>query len=122
MKRTVIYKVFSVVMLTLAVFNLTSCADKEQLPKEEPIFPEMQALKMIEPGEEIRLGITPNLDWEISIPEESSKWFKILEDGKFPVTSVKGKASKLRIYIKIWTTDEESFDLRSCKVFPPIVR
>lgn len=114
MKRYNIYKTFSIVALALAVFAV-SCTEKEPEMTVEPKFPEKVVKSDIVPGEMIKLSFVANLDWEISIPEESYKWFKIM-DGKFQKMSIKGKASNLRQSITIWTTGESSFSVRSCKV------
>ena len=115
MKRSIIYKAFSVAALALAVFASFSCTEKEPEITVEPNFPAMVTKTDIVPGEMIKLSFVANLDWEISIPEQSYKWFKIM-DGKFQKMSIKGKASNLRQSVTIWTTGESSFSLRSCKV------
>ena len=114
MKRYNMYKTFSIVALSLAAFAV-SCTEKEPEVTVEPNFPEKVVKNDIVPGEMIKLSFVANLDWEISIPEESFKWFKI-QDGKFQVMSHKGSASNLRQSVTIWTTGESSFSLRSCKV------
>ena len=114
MKRSIIYKVFGIAALAFAAFGAISCTEKESEPTVEPIFPEMVTSE-VEPGETIYLTFIPNMDWEVSIPEESFKWFKIL-DNKFEEQSVSGKASRLSQRITITTASDKSFSLRSCKV------
>lgn len=111
MKRSIIYKVFSIAVLAFAV----SCTEKEPEVTVEPVFPEMVTKNEIVPGTKLTLSFTPNMDWTVSIPEESLKWFKIL-NGKFEEQSISGSASRLAQRITIVTTSEESFSLRSCKV------
>ena len=117
MKRSIIYKVFGIASLAFAAFSAISCTEKEpDGPKETPVFPEMVTLNDIQPGTKLSVTFTPNMDWKLSIPEESFKWFKIL-DGKFEEQSISGKASRLAVRISIQTTSEESFSLRSTKVY-----
>ena len=111
MKRSFIHIALSIVV---AVF-VVSCAEKEPELTPGPIFPEMVTKDDIKPGEKISLTFTPNMDWTISIPEESFKWFKIL-DGKFEEQSISGKASRIAKRITITTASDKSFSLRSCKV------
>lgn len=118
MKHFTTYKTFAAaaIAVLISAFSSVSCTEKEPLqPTEEPVFPELVTVNDIVPGTKLTLSFIPNLDWTLSIPEESFKWFKIL-DGKFEEQSVSGKASKLRVNVTIWTTSEESFSLRSCKV------
>ena len=111
MKRSIIYKVFGIAALAFAAFGAISCTEE---PTVEPIFPEMVTSE-VEPGETIYLTFIANMDWEVSIPEESFKWFKIL-DNKFEEQSVSGKASRLSQRITITTASDKSVSLRSCKV------
>ena len=92
-----------------------SCTEKEPEITIEPNFPEMVTKYDIKPGDKLTLTFTPNMDWTLSIPEESYKWFKIL-DGKFEEQSISGKASRIAKRVTIVTTSDESFSLRSCKV------
>lgn len=112
MKRN-IYKFFAIA--AFAALFAVSCAEKEQEITVEPEFPEVVIKNDIKPGEKITLTFTPNLDWTLSIPEESFKWFKIL-DGKFEEQSISGKASKIAKRVTIVTDSDKSFSLRSCDV------
>ena len=93
MKRSIIYKVFGIAALAFAALSAISCTEKESEPAVEPVFPEMVTVNDVVPGTKLTLGFIPNLDWTLSIPEESFKWFKIL-DGKFEAMSISGNASK----------------------------
>ena len=80
--KSSIYKVFGIAAFAVATICAISCTEKEPEAKVEPEFPEMVTDNEVEPGTKIVLEFTPNMDWTLSIPEESFKWFKIL-DGKF---------------------------------------
>lgn len=112
MKRSIIYKVFGIAALAFAAFGAISCTEE---PTVEPIFPEMVTDYEIEPGQTIYLTFVPNMDWTVSIPEESYKWFKI-KDGKLDSPTISGKAASTPVEITIQTNAAESFDLRSCVV------
>ena len=114
MKRS-IYKVFGIAAFAVAAMCAISCTEKEPEVKIEPEFPEMVTDNEVEPGANIALVFTPNMDWTLSIPEESFKWFKIL-DGKFEEQSISGKASRLAKRVTIVAASDKSFSLRSCKV------
>lgn len=113
--KSSIYKVFAIAAFAVAAICAISCTEKEPEAKVEPEFPEMVTDNEVEPGTKIVLEFTPNMDWTLSIPEESFKWFKIL-DGKFEEQSISGKASRISKRITIATASDESFSLRSCKV------
>lgn len=94
-------------------FLAFSCTDvKESI---DPVFPEIVVENDIVPGTELTLTFTPNMDWKVSVPEESYKWFKIM-DGKFEVPSISEKSSGAPVTVTIATTDEQSIMLRSCAV------
>ena len=109
-----IYKVFSIVALAFAAFGYVSCTEKEPEIVEEPKFPALVTKNDIKPGEKIILSFIPNMDWTITIPEESLTWFWI--DDKFDKHSKSGKASRIAQRVVIQTTPKESFALRSCDV------
>lgn len=111
MKRSIIYNALCILAMAFAI----SCTEKEPQITTEPNFPEMVTKYDIKPGDKVTLTFTPNMDWTLSIPEESYKWFKIL-DGKFEEQSISGKASRIAKRVTIVTTTDESFSLRSCKV------
>lgn len=114
MKKS-IYKVFGIAAFAVAAMCAISCTEKEPEVKVEPEFPEMVTDNEVEPGANLVLVFTPNMDWTLSIPEESFKWFKIL-DGKFEEQSISGKASRLPKRVTITTASDKSFSLRSCQV------
>ena len=106
---------FGIAAFAVAAMCAISCTEKEPEVKIEPEFPEMVTDNEVEPGANIALVFTPNMDWTLSIPEESFKWFKIL-DGKFEEQSISGKASRLAKRVIIVAASDKSFSLRSCKV------
>jgi len=116
MKR-IIYNFISLLSMAAVLSVGVSCEEEKPIEKtpELPKFPELVTDNEVVPGTELTLAIQPNMDWSISVPKESYEWFKIL-DGKFKVQTLSGVASETPVEIKIWTTDEESFSLRSCQI------
>lgn len=105
-------------LLVLTVFGssvVVSCDEIVDMVKE-PVFPTLVKEIDIEPGTELTLSFEPNMDWTVSVSEESFKWFKI-KDGNFKVPSISGSASSGQtVTITIVTDSEESFSLRTCEV------
>ena len=115
MKKT-IYNIFSLVFMAAALFTAISCEQEEPLgSNKKSDFPELVENHDVIPGTELTITIQPGSAWSISIPRESYEWFKIL-DGKFKTQTLTGTSSDEPVQITIWTTDEESFALRSCDV------
>ena len=115
MKRSIIYKVFGIAALAFAAFGVISCSEKETEVKEQPNFPEKVTINDIVPGTKLAVTFTPNMDWTLSLSDESIRWFEI--DDKFDKQSISGEASRLTKLVSILTTSEESFSLRSCEVY-----
>lgn len=115
MKKT-IYNIFSLVFMAAALFTAISCEQEKPLDSNKKSdFPELVENHDVIPGTELTITIQPGSAWSISIPRESYEWFKIL-DGKFKTQTLTGTSSDEPVQITIWTTDEESFALRSCDV------
>ena len=114
MKKT-LYNILSVMAVAVACFVTVACEEKPAPVETTPVFPELVTNHDVVPGEELTLTIQPNMAWSISIPKESYQWFKIL-NGKSKLQTISGVPMDEPKEITIWTTDEESFDLRSCDV------
>ena len=115
MKKT-IYNIFSLVFMASALFTAISC--EEENPIDNPSnsnFPSLVENHDVVPGDTLTFSIQPNSAWSISIPKESYEWFKII-DGKFRTQTLTGVSASEPIEIKVWTTSEESFALRSCVI------
>ena len=105
-----IYKSFAALVLGCAIF--ASC-DKTGPDTVAPVFPELIE-KTVAPGEVVTVTVEANLDWEISVPENTLQWFWI-QDGSFQLYKVSGKAGAAEIVIGV--SDQEEFDQnRTCEV------
>ena len=106
-----IYKSFAALVMGCAIFAV-SCDDKTpEQPK--PVFPELIE-KTVMPGETVTINVDANLDWEISVPENTFQWFWI-QDGSFQIYRLTGKAGQA--VIEIGVSDQEEFDQnRTCEV------
>ena len=77
-----------------------------------PNFPELVEDYAVEPGSVQEVVFTPNLAWEVSVPNEIRQWFWI-KDGSFSVTSLKGEASEEPVTVYVGVTENTEFD-RNC--------
>ena len=115
MKKT-IYNIFSLVFMAAALFTAISCEQEKPLDNiEDPNFPKLVENHDVEPGTMLTITIQPDAAWTISVNKESYTWFKI-KDGRFDKQMLAGVGLQEPKEITIWTTAEESFDLRSCEV------
>ena len=113
MKR-IIYNCIGLLSMAVVMFAGVSCNEETPIDNT-PKFPELVTDNDVVPGSELTLTIQPNMAWSISVPKECYEWFKI-QDGKFKVQTLSGVSSDTPVEIRIWTTDEESFSLRSCQI------
>ena len=89
-----------------------SCQKPDDV-KVEPQFPQVQEFT-VTPGQTVTLNVEANLDWEISVPENTMQWFWI-QDGSFELYKVSGKAGAVEVVIGV--SEKEEFDQnRSCEV------
>lgn len=112
--KKIVYNCISLLSMAVVLFAGVSCEDETPMDNA-PRFPELVTDNDVVPGSELTLTIHPNMAWSISVPKECYEWFKI-QDGRFKVQTLSGVSSDAPVEIKIWTTDEESFSLRSCQV------
>lgn len=82
--------------------------------KVDPVFPTLVE-KTVVPGDEVTLTASPNLDWEISVPQSTLQWFWI-QDGAFKSDKCSGKAGE-QVTVVIGVSETEEFDTdRTCEV------
>ena len=112
--KKIVYNCISLLSMAVVLFAGVSCEDETPMDNA-PRFPELVTDNDVVPGSELTLTIHPNMAWSISVPKECYEWFKI-QDGRFKVQTLSGVSSDTPVEIKICTTDEESFSLRSCQV------
>lgn len=102
-------------VMTIALAMVVSACKPVPGPEVEvePVFP-TAVEKTVAPGETVTLTFDANMDWEVSVPENSLTTFWI-EDGAMDVAKVSGMAGE-GIAVVIGTTASEEFDERSCEV------
>lgn len=102
-------------VMTIALAMVVSACKPVLVPEAEvePVFP-TAVEKTVAPGETVTLTFDANMDWEVSVPENSLTTFWI-EDGAMDVAKVSGMAGD-GIAVVIGTTASEEFDERSCEV------
>lgn len=97
------------------------CACDEDTPEQviEPVFPsDVVVDNNVAPGSVLEFSITPNVDWEISVPLESLQWFWLTKDGEDQkYDKLSGEASETPITISLGVSPVEEFGQnRSVKV------
>ena len=90
MKTYNIYRYF--VLLVCLTICAVSCTD-ESFDQATPVFPALVENYTVAPGDTLSLTFTPNLDWEVSVPEDTMDFFWLI-NGDFQYSSIKGKASE----------------------------
>ena len=112
MKNIVKYLGAAVAVLALSV----ACEPKEPVVEVTPEFPSVVENNNVLPGETLTLSFVPNMDWTVRIPEESIKWYSII-DGTFETDFISGKASETPVEVKVKVSEVEEFDsARACEI------
>lgn len=104
-----IYKSF----LIVAAFLAASCKPDGPVDNTEPQFPVSKEYN-VSPGSTLDLNFNANMDWELSVPENSIQWFW-LQDGTFKLYRLNGKAGDQTVTIGVSATEEFDVD-RTCDV------
>ena len=112
MKNIVKYLVTAAVALVVAA----ACRPDEPVVEVTPEFPAVVENNNVLPGETLTLSFVPNMDWTVRIPEESIRWYSII-DGAFETDFISGKASETPVEVKVKVSEVEEFDsARACEV------
>ena len=112
MKMKNIYRIFAALLMGSAI--MVSCKPDAPVETVTPEFPQMTS-HTVTPGSEVELSVTGNMDWTVSVPEESLQWYWI-KDGSFKVDRISGKADEPAVVV-IGVSATEEFDSdRSCEV------
>lgn len=101
----------SAAALALGLAALVAC-DKEPEPTVAPVFPaEVYEDFAVEAGSTVSFTITPNLDWEISVPAENLQWFWLAKEGEDQkYDKISGSASVEPIEILVGVNEIEEFN------------
>ena len=99
--------------LIAAAFFAVSCNPDGPVENAAPQFPESKDYS-VAPGSTLDLTFNANMDWELSVPENSFQWFWI-QDGTFKLYRLNGKAGDQVVAIGVSTTEEFDVD-RTCDV------
>ena len=112
MKKNNIFRLFAALLMGSAI--AVSCKPDTPVETMTPEFPEMTS-HTVTPGSEVELSVTGNMDWTVSVPEESLQWYWI-KDGSFKVDRISGKADEAAVVV-IGVSSTEEFDAdRICEV------
>jgi len=91
-------------LATVIGFFAVACEDETM----QPSFPEVGPLVVVKTEETITF--VPNMDWEISVPNETISFFWIIDEEKGNVNKIKGKAGSQKVTVRIGITDEPDFN------------
>ena len=112
MKKNNIFRLFAALLMGSAI--AVSCKPDTPVETMTPEFPEMTS-HTVTPGSEVELSVTGNMDWTVSVPEESLQWYWI-KDSSFKVDRISGKADEAAVVV-IGVSSTEEFDAdRICEV------
>ena len=98
---------FAAVAASLLILAV-ACDEPAPVEPAAPVFPELVENYAVAPGDTLELTFTPNMDWEVRIPEDTMDFFWLTDDG-FPSSSVSGKASTDSVVVKICVSDKKDF-------------
>lgn len=104
-----IFKSFLIAAALVAV----ACNPEGPTDNTVPQFPESKEYN-VDPGTTLDINFSANMDWELSVPENSLQWFW-LQDGSFKLYKVNGKAGDQTVTIGVSATEEFDVD-RTCEV------
>ena len=106
---------FSLVTCSVAV---TSCKEPEPEKVITPEFPALVEKYDLAPGSTVTLTFDVNMDWTLSVPTNTLKWFWI-DDNSFQVDKVSGKVEagqKETVTVNIGVYEGDEFENLSCEV------
>lgn len=113
MKKNNIFRLFAA-LLTGCAMTVVSCDPEIPVETVTAEFPEMTS-HTVTPGSEVELSVTGNMDWTVSVPEQTLQWFWI-QEGTFKVNRISGKADQTSVVV-IGVSATEEFDTdRECEV------
>ena len=104
-----IYKSF----LMFAALVAVSCKPDAPVEETKPVFPQSKEYN-VAPGATLELNFNANMDWELTVPENTFQWFWI-QDGVFKVYRLNGRAGDQVVSIGVSSTEEFDVD-RTCDV------
>ena len=99
--------------LIVAALVAASCKPDAPVVEVKPEFPQSKEYSVL-PGGTLELSFSANMDWELTVPENTFQWFWI-QDGVFKVYRLNGKAGDQVVTIGVSSTEEFDID-RTCDV------
>ena len=111
MKTKTIFKSFAALFAAVAFFAV-SCDEPESIT---PVFPELVEDYGVALGDTLHLTFTPNMDWDVTVPEDTMDVFWINNDG-FADSRISGQASAEPVTVQICVSDKEDFVNRTTTV------
>lgn len=107
MKTYNIFKSFALLIGALTI-SAVACVEPDPMENVTPVFPELVENYAVVAGETLELTFTPNMDWEISVPEDTMDFFWLI-DGDFQYSKLSGKASDQPVTVQVGVHDKADF-------------
>lgn len=114
MKTNNILKTFAVLSASLFICAV-ACDEPAPVEPVTPVFPELVENYEVAPGDTLTLTFTPNMDWEVSVPEDTMDFFWLIDES-FQYSKISGKASEEPVTVKVGVSDKEDFINRTTTV------
>lgn len=105
---------FAAVAASLLILAV-ACDEPAPVEPAAPVFPELVENYAVAPGDTLELTFTPNMDWEVSVPEDTMDFFWIIDDS-FQYSKISGKASEEAVTVKIGVSEKTDFVNRATTV------
>lgn len=99
----------TIALAAASVFCAVSCDEPEPIEPAVPAFPELVENYAVQSGDTLALTFTPNMDWELTMPEDTMDFFWLI-DGGFQYSKLSGKPAEeaVTVYIGVGKADFEN--------------
>lgn len=114
MKTNNIFKTFVAVAASLLICAV-ACDEPNPLETTTPEFPDLVENYNVAPGDTLELSFTPNMDWEVTVPEDTMDFFWLIDES-FQYSKISGKASEEAVTVKIGVSAKVDFVNRTTTV------
>ena len=98
---------FAAVAASLLILAV-ACDEPAPVEPAAPVFPELVENYAVAPGDTLELTFTPNMDWEVSVPEDTMDFFWVLDNG-FAGSRISGRASEDPVTVYVGVSDKVDF-------------
>ena len=94
--------------IAVAFISAVSCDNEQPIENVTPEFPELVENYAVQAGDTLALTFTPNMDWEVTVPEDTMDFFWLIDES-FQYSKISGKASEEPVTILVGVSDKPDF-------------